>query len=150
MSKDEQALDWFVSHYPGRFSDPKYLHDERTYKWDAHLLFVELFGDAQLDKLLGAGEISTIVERILKIVRAVHHKKMLSPYEMMALKDGLKDVAAATRYAESISGLLGAEDTNAELFDKTATTVSGLPAEKGRARVFTWPIVTPPPVPRCP
>ena len=64
MSKDEQAIDWFVSHYPGRFSDPKYLHDERTYKWDAHLLFVELLGDAQLDKLLGAGEISTIVERI--------------------------------------------------------------------------------------
>ena len=142
MSKDEQALDWFVREYPRRFSDPKYWRDERDYKWKAHLLFVELLGDAQLDKLLGAGEISTIVERILKIVRAVHHKKMLSTYEMMALKDGLKDVAAATRYAESISGLLGAEDTNAELFDKTATTVSGLPAEKGRARVFTWPIVT--------
>ena len=30
MSKDEQALDWFVSHYPGRFKDPKYLRDERT------------------------------------------------------------------------------------------------------------------------
>ena len=44
MSRDEQALDWFVREYPGRFSDPKYLHDERTYKWDAHLLF-GLFAD---------------------------------------------------------------------------------------------------------
>ena len=141
MSKDEQALDWFVREYPDRFSDPKYRRDERDYKWNAHRLFVELLGDAQLDKLLGAGEISTIVERILKIVRSLN-KMMLSRYEMMALNDGLKDVAAATRYAESISGLLGAEDTNAELFDKTAAAVSGLQAEKGKARVFTWPTVT--------
>ena len=135
----DQAFDWFVRQYPGRFSDPKYLHEERIYKWDAHLLFLELLGDAQLDKLLGAGEISTIVERIRKIVQSVN---LLSRYEVMALNDGLKDVAAATRYAESISGLLGAEDTNAELFDKTAATVSELPAEEGMARVFTWPIVT--------
>ena len=140
MSKDEQALDLFVREYPDGFSDPKYRREERDYKWKAHLLFVKLLGDAQLDKLLGAGEISTIVERILKIVRV--NKMMLSRYEMMALNDGLKDVAAATRYAESISGLLGAEDTNAELFDKTASTVSGLQAEKGKARVFTWPTVT--------
>ena len=137
---DKQALDWFVREYPGRFSDPKYQREERTYKWEAHRRFVELLGDAQLDTLLGAGAISTIVERILKIVRV--NKMMLSRYEMMALNDGLKDVAAATRYAESIAGLLGAEETNAALFDKTAATVSGLQAEQGQARVFTWPIVT--------
>ena len=150
MSKDEQALDWFVSRYPGRFSDPKYLHDERIYKWDAHLLFVELLGDAQLDKLLGAGEISTIVERILKIVRAVHHKKMLSPYEMMALKDGLKDVAAATRYAESISGLLGAKDTNAELFQQDRGDSVGTPGRKRKGPRVHMANSHAPPVPRCP
>ena len=64
MSKDEQALDLFVREYPRGFSDPKYRREERDYKWKAHLLFVKLLGDAQLDKLLGAGEISTIVERI--------------------------------------------------------------------------------------
>ena len=113
------------------------------------LLFVELLGDAQLDKLLGAGEISTIVERILKIVRAVHHKKMLSTYEMMALKDGLKDVAAATRYAESISGLLGAEDTNAELFDRPRRQCRDSRRKRKGPRVHMANSHAPP-VPRCP
>ena len=96
-------------------------------------------GLQRLRDLTESGRIGDGVDLIKKVVQSVN---LLSRFEMMALSDGLKDVAAAKRYLEALAALLSQDAADPEGFDHLANAVSSLPAEKGKARVFTWPVVT--------
>ena len=135
----DQAIERFVTRYPGRFEDPRYLEEERDYKWAAHKLFQESLGVERLRMLINGGHVVEAVALTKKVVQSVN---LLSPYELMALSDGLKDVAAARRYLDALATLLSQDAIDQDCFDQFARAVADLPAEKGEARVSTWPVVT--------
>ena len=56
------------------------------------------------------------------------------------MRDGVKDRQAAGRFLEGVLDFV--KKPNAITFDGLADSVDRLPAAKGKARVFTWPIVT--------
>lgn len=135
----DQAIERFVTRYPGRFEDPRYLEEERDYKWAAHKLFEGSLGVERLRILINGGSVVEAVELIKKVVQSVN---LLSPYELMAFSDGLKDLPAARRYLDALATLLSQDAIDQDCFDQLAKAVSELPAEKGAAKPFTWPVVT--------
>jgi len=135
----DQAVERFIRQYPGRFEDPQYLAQERDYKWLAHQTFKESLGPDWIGELTGRDDIHGGVQRIKKAAQSVN---LLSPFELMALGDGLKDLAAAGTYLDALGALLSSGRVTEASFTQLANAVSALPAEKGKARVFTWPVVT--------
>lgn len=134
-----QAIDMFFRQFPRAFGDPDYERGERGYKLDAHNLWVRTFGGARGRRLLDAGMIAELVDKALAVDG---HLNLLSPYEKMALRDGLKDRAAAVRFFDALFTVLEAPAPSRETFEPYIEAVSALPAEEGRARVATWPVLT--------
>jgi hypothetical protein len=136
----DQAVKSFVNRYPLRFDDPKYLENERDYKWDAHTyLATEL-----TPWISGSASVTSDIARLTEIgiSGAAVKVNLLSQYEQMALRDGLKDQAAARTFFERLFDLVKAPAPDDSHFAPYIEAVESLPAESGRARVATWPILT--------
>lgn len=138
-----EALDLFLARFPKGFRDPKYLDDpkfqERAYKWRAHEAFEETLGNGQGERLLAAGDIDGLVHAGQHVVGMVN---LLSPYEQMAIRDALTDRDAARSFFAGLFALLSESKPSGTTFEPYAATVRNLPAEEGRARVATWPVLT--------
>jgi hypothetical protein len=138
-----QAIEHFMREFPLGFDDPSYLGDrntgERQYKWHAHELFVSLLGTGEGNRLLNVGEIQAVTKRALTVIGSVN---LLAPQEQMALRDGLRNSNAATEFFRSLFDLLAAAGPEKELFEAYISALNSLPAEEGRARVATWPVLT--------
>lgn len=134
-----QSIDRFLQHFPKGFADPKYLSNERGYKWNAHQKFVDALGDGKGAALLANGRLKEAVTQILSAERAVN---LLSLYEKSAFADGLKNDAAASDYADALFRLIAAPNRDQAAFERLIAAVANLPAEEGRARVATWPVLT--------
>ena len=132
-------MDGFLQHFPEGFKDSRYLKMEREYKWHAHTKYAETLGDGKGESLLAAGRLDEVVQHILSAERAVN---LLSPYEKSAFADGLKNPQAAHEYAAALFGVLAAPDRDQTVFERFIKAVTNLPAEEGRARVATWPVLT--------
>lgn len=130
----------FTELFPLGFADGHYLQQERNYKWEAHQRFEQQLGDGRGERLLEEGAITELTNRALAI--ASHHMNLLSPFESMAFRDGLRaDERAARGYFDALFALLR-EGPAKEPFAKLVRAVSDLPADEGKARVATWPILT--------
>jgi hypothetical protein len=67
---------------------------------------------------------------------------LLSPYESMALREGLAaDAVAAAKFFEAVFAFVE-RGPNQEQFNALASAVRNLPVDEGRARVATWPVQT--------
>ena len=133
----EQAIAWFVSEYPGRFADPKFVADELNYKREAHQLYVDRLGDGRGAGMLAEGK----GEEAGQVLDAIwRHTNIPSRYEIMAAHDGLKDGGAALRLLEALLGFLDAPGL--ESFARHSGAVASLPAPASGSRVHTWPNVT--------
>jgi hypothetical protein len=133
--------------FPGGFSDPAFIgtenvHDkaggERGYKVAAHELWVAQLGEGRAVLLLEHGEIDELAKRALAVVARTN---LLSPFEAMALRDGFAFPEPARRFFEALLPFIDQPPTPAT-FAPLADAVLGLPAEPGRARVATWPVLT--------
>jgi hypothetical protein len=136
----DQAVKSFVHRYPLRFEDPKYLENERDYKWDAHTyLAIEL-----APWISGSAAVTSDIARLTEIgiCGAAVKVNLLSPYEQMARREGLKDESAARTFFVRLFDLLKAPSPDDIHFAPYIHAVQSLPAEVGRARVATWPILT--------
>ena len=141
----------FLRSFPAGFHDPDYLGrvrpdtgeevGERNYKWRAHERYVELLGEGRAEELLAAGQIDLLTERACRVVS--QELNLLSRFEDMAFRDGLSaDPIAAQRFFTALLPFIAAEHPRKDLFDALAEAFVGLPAEEGKARVATWPVLT--------
>jgi hypothetical protein len=131
--------------FPLGFNDPKYLgkgeHGERDYKWVAHEKYAEALGGGQGEELLAAGKIDELSERTHDVVSK--KLNLLSPYEVMAFRDGLAaDPSVTQRFFSALLEFIAAGIPREELFAPLAEALLALPVEEGKARVATWPVLT--------
>jgi len=137
-----RAIEAFFRRFPRGFEDPEYLDlksGERDYKLKAHRVWTDSLGGGRGKTLLEQGAITEVVNRALAVDGLLN---LLSPYEKMALRDGLKDHAAAARFFRGLFSVLDAGRQSRETFEPYIQALSSLPAQEGRARVATWPILT--------
>lgn len=138
-----QSIAAFSARFPGGFEDPAYLGDrivgERTYKWEAYILWTRTLGKSRGRSLLNEGRLEEVVKHALAVDG---HLNLLSIYEKMALRDGLKDQQAATRYFHALFDLLEADLKSREKFEAYVESLLQLPAEEGKAPVARWPVLT--------
>ena len=139
----DEGIKLFHNLFPLYFADPKYQKDpsigERNYKLEAHDHFVKTLGGGQREALLATGNIDELCKRALAVEGKVN---LLSPYEKMALRDGLKNEAAARRFFKTLFYLLEETRPSEVCFEAYIDAVSKLPVEKGKSRVTTWPVLT--------
>lgn len=140
----EDGIRRFKAEFPLGFEDPAYLEPdtgERAYKVRAHERWVAEFGDGRGEDLLASGKLDELREAVQSITTK-DQMNLLSPYEAMALRDGLagSDTAAAD-YFKSLFAFVSA-GPDQKLFNTLASSVEGLPVQEGRARVATWPVQT--------
>lgn len=144
----QDGIEAFNRRFPLGFEDPKYLEvssgelgGERNYKFRAHERYVESFGGGSGEQLLADGQLDELRERVQGVVTK-GKLNLLSPYEAMALRDGLASSDSAT--AAYFDALFDFADRgpNQELFNALADAVKNIPVEEGRARAATWPVQT--------
>lgn len=136
------GLDKFRHYFPKLFDDPNYLEEhgrERWYKWKVHEEFREKLGNGKGRKLVDSGNIDALTHLLLQIEG---HLNLLSPYEKMALKEGLADERAAMLFCQALFDVIESQKVTDETYNALISAVNGLPHEEGRARVATWPVLT--------
>ena len=143
-----EGIEAFKLRFPGGFADPLYLEaekgelgGERNYKLRAHQRYLDAFGHGKGENLLETGSIDQLRE-LVQGVATKDHMNLLSPYEAMALRDGLaaNDKAAAKFFRTLFAFVANGPDS--ESFSALAGAVKNLPVEPGRARAATWPVLT--------
>lgn len=127
----------FLKFFPKAFRDKRYIEWERTYKWDAHLLWLEVLGIDEFKKLLREREFETIAARALQVESRCN---FLFSFEKMALRDGVRSREGARIFAEGLYQLLHGRDDLKSRFVSWIVAVSELPRKK--SRVLSWPVVT--------
>lgn len=145
-----EGIERFRGLFPKGFHDEGYVgtgklgakeYGERQYKLNACARYAELIGNDAGPSLLRSGGIEELVRRACHVV--TKDLNLLSPFENMAFHDALVgDHAAATRYFEALFAMVLVDDPTKERFEALASAVTDLPAEKGKARVATWPVLS--------
>ena len=133
-------LEQFANQFPGRFDDPEYLERERNYKLKAHQHFIELLSRNELLDLIRRGEWRDIAQRAKRVEGTSYN--LLHSSEKIAFRDAL--FVAGThqeRFARMLYDLIWGGGELATHFTAYADAVEALP-KQGKARVFTWPVVT--------
>jgi hypothetical protein len=126
----------FRSHFPDGFRDATYLAWERDYKWEAHLQWQKELPQPAFLELLK--DIPTEIAK--RAVRIESRTNLLFSFEKMALRDGLKGHAGATRFAHALYALLHGAGPIEKKFDDWCEALAGLP--RRQTRVLTWPAAT--------
>jgi hypothetical protein len=129
----EVALKEFLTRFPAGFADPEYLSGERNPRWEAHLLWVELFGDGQLEALVQGGSARELVSRALRIDGK---NTFLHPLEKARFRAAVETDAPALAYFGALAALLGAGDL-AAAFPAYEQAMLALPRPGGRVDVWT-------------
>lgn len=133
----EQAIEWFVRQYPGRFADPKLERTELGYKRRAQALFQTHFGAGRGEALLKANDLATVATALKELYSSTN---IPSRFELMAAHDGLESPAAAGSLLRALLHFVDHQD--ADTFGELTSAVAGLPAPAGGTPVLTWPNVT--------
>ncbi|MFC1796931.1 hypothetical protein ACFL1V_07530 [Pseudomonadota bacterium] len=89
--------------------------------------------------LLNEGGIEELSKRLFIVEGLLN---LLSPYEKMALSDALKNEQAAQAYFSALFDVCDQEKVDKETYQALIMAVENLPAEEGKARVSTWPVLT--------
>ena len=133
---ERQAVDMFLSKFPN-FDDLEYLKQERNYKWEAHRRVAEELLSDSGRRIVAEGPPNALVNTLKKLI---HGTNLLATQELMALNDAFRDRRAARRFAEAILELV--DEGSERAFSGLVEATGNLPADTGRARVLTWPVVT--------
>jgi hypothetical protein len=133
----DQAIAWFRTTFPGGFRDERFIRDEVKDKRLAQQEWTLYFGNGKAQALLAAGDTGALTDGLTRLFQAT---KIPAPFEIMAVRDGLKDGPAAERLMRSLLAFV--EQPDGTSFKALAESVAGLPAAGDAARVLTWPNVT--------
>jgi hypothetical protein len=125
---DADAVARFTAVFPDGFRDPKYTGDgksarERSARWRrAHEAFAEALGAGEGERLLAAGDVTTLVERARLVERQV--RVVLGPTEKALFTNGLADAAAARGYFAALFDLLSAPEPDEARFEALASAAA--------------------------
>jgi hypothetical protein len=122
----------FLRMFPGGFSDPAYLAEERDPKLSAHQAFGETLGEGELENLLQEKAFSEISKRALAVVNAAN---LGIPNEIVSLKDGLAGKREHELFARSLGALLYGSGEYRTRFEPFVDVLEQLGANK-------WPLAT--------
>lgn len=134
----EQAVQMFLRLFPGGFTDPKYLEEERGYKVAAHERWVETLGRGQAEALVQKGDWGELKTRMRRVESRLN---LLFSIEKAALNDALREPEKARDFLASVVRFAqGPEAGTQSSFEALVDATAALPSEG--SRVLTWPIVT--------
>lgn len=134
----EEAKRHFLRVFPLGFSDPKYLADERNYKWGSHVQWQETLARPMYEGLLSSGNHAEACYR-LRLVISRNKVNLPSPFELMALNRLTTNAETQKLVAEHVHSLVYGTDFGGAL-DQFVLALQRVSA-KG-SKPFTWPIVT--------
>lgn len=138
VSKSAQrARAKFLRFFPKGFTDEKYIHWERGYKWDAHVQWEEKLTRKNFRALLQAEK---FVEVCTFAVRIESRTNLLFSFEKMALRDAVKPPEGARMFAEGLYEFLHGRAKLETRFDRWCDTIEKLPRKE--KRVLTHPVAT--------
>ena len=127
----------FLRYFPGGFTDEKYLHWERGYKWEAHLAWENVLNKYAFMGLIEADKYSEIAKLAVNIETKTN---LLFSFEKMALRDAVKMNGGAKLFSLGLfEYVYGAGDFRRR-FENFAETLDRLPRKQIRVR--TWPLQT--------
>lgn len=129
----------FTEIFPGRLRDATYLDWERDYKVEAHDLFRELLAKKTLAGLIEERAYGEIADRALAVYTRPK-LNLVALYEVMALRDALKDPAGARRFAPALWDVLYGDGAYAPRFDAFVGALDAMPQRQ--SRLAKWPVVT--------
>ena len=133
-----QAERTFLRHFPGGFSDPRYIAGERAGKDEANRQFEARLSVTELRGILDSDDLSSLVKTLLSIKS--HVNELLAPFENAAFQDAMRDLEAARKFLSALSHLLEAPEIERDVFDQYIDAIMSLPVRK--SRVASWPIAT--------
>jgi hypothetical protein len=127
----------FLRFFPKAFRDQRYIDWERTYKWEAHKLWVELLNQEDYKTLLRGRDYPEIATRALQVESRTN---FLFSFEKMALRDAVRTGNGARIFSDGLYNLLYERGPISEKFIAWIVSVFELPRKQ--SRVASWPIVT--------
>jgi hypothetical protein len=129
----------FLTMFPGGFSDPRYLDWERSYKVEAHRLWLDQVGNrSDLGAALAAGRHEEIAAAAARIESS---RALLFSFEKMALRDAIvRSREGAVAFAEGLFDWLHGPGSERDRFERWVEVVRSLP--RRQTRVATWPVIT--------
>jgi hypothetical protein len=125
----------FLRLFPGGFSDPAYLAQERDPKLSANQAFGETLGEGEFENLLREKAFSEISKRALAIVNATNATNLGFPNEIVSLKDGLAGKREHELFARSLGALLYGSGEYRTRFEPFIDVLEQIGANK-------WPVAT--------
>ena len=134
----------FLEAFPKGFADPSYVGGGedgrgRAARWrHAHELYVEALGGGKGERLLAAGDVGGLVERALRVEKAVRplHKDAAK----VSFEDALKDPDAARGFFAALFELLATKAPERSRFEALAVAVAPMPS--GATPESAWAVVT--------
>jgi len=134
----DAAIAEFQRSLPQGFADPAYAAQERDSKWAAHEAYERTLGNGAAEGLLAEGAVAELAK---KVIACVGPTRLLSKFEAIALRDGLRNEAPATAFFHALLAFVQAPPDEPG-FTRLADALENLPSETGKARVATWPVLT--------
>jgi len=127
----------FLRFFPGGFRDETYVDWERGYKVAAHDRWTELLAPRIYRQLLKSGQYQEIARRAVAIESRTN---LLFSFEKMALRDAVRPLGGARRFADGLYRHLHGGGNEQRSFDAWCDVLAALP--RRRTRVLTWPLAT--------
>ena len=140
----DKAIASFLRFFPMGFGDPKYIgdwkHGERASR-NTPLRCSTLRWDMVRVNVCWSEAVSTgFANYALASIRPPFN--LLYRTEIMALRDGLKDQAAATRFFAALFDVLAVSKPDPVRFEQLIDAVGALPFERGKTNPAKWPVLT--------
>lgn len=127
-----EAIQKFLTEYPGGFAGERYFEEERGYKDKAHEACTSLLGESDITALLNAGNYAEICERARRVESTTN---LLASFEKIQFNDALKNPGNQKLFAEQLAdNFYGAAEEKVR-FEKLAAALDQM-------QVAKWPVVT--------
>ena len=134
----DDAIAGFALQFPKGFEDPAYA-EQREGKTAAHALYESTLGGGLAEELLAADEVAEITQQVVALIGPT---KLLSKFELIALRDGLGEQQPhAKRFFGALLEFVKAAPDEAG-FEKLVAAIGKLPSTTPKARVASWPVLT--------
>ncbi len=127
----------FQYYFPGGYRGMKYQEWERSYKWEAHNRWEEKLNKKTFYHLLKECQYKMIAQLAISIESKTN---LLFSFEKMALRDAVREEAAAKLFAEGLYDFLHGKGELKVRFENYRDMLSKLPVKQ--TRVLTWPVLT--------
>lgn len=127
-----EAIQKFLTEFPGGFAGERYFKQERGYKQKAHEICMSLLAYGDIESLLGSGHYAEICDRARRAESATN---LLASFEKIQFNNALKNPENQKLFAEQLADYLyGAVDEKVR-FEKFAAILD-------KMQVAKWPVVT--------